>query len=89
MGDLNCEPKSEPINLLNSALTDGLTESKAKFYGPAGTYSGFNDESILDRRIDYIFVNNLEVLRYRHIYDRRSNNLFISDHLPILIEVIN
>lgn len=87
MGDLNCEPNSDPIQLINSKLTDGIKASITRLYGPIGTFSGFNNEAILDRRIDYIFVNKLDVLRYRHIDDKRKNNNFISDHLPVLIEI--
>jgi len=43
----------------------------------------------MEKRIDYIFTKNIEVLSYRHLDDRRKNNLCISDHLPILIEIDN
>lgn len=88
LGDLNSEPKSETINILKSIFNDGLEVSMEKFYGPIGTFNGFtNDMLIPNKRIDYIFVKNLAVNYYRHIDDRLQNNYWISDHLPILIEV--
>lgn len=87
MGDLNSAPQSEPILLLTAELEDGRISSKKKFYGPIGTFNNFDKSMVPDRRIDYIFVKNLGVTYYRHIDDRRPNNYWVSDHLPILIEI--
>jgi endonuclease/exonuclease/phosphatase family metal-dependent hydrolase len=89
MGDLNSEPHHEPITNLKRQLDDGMEISTKKFYGPTGTFSNFDTNLILDRRIDYIFTQNLNVISYRHIDDRRKNNLWVSDHLPVLIEITN
>lgn len=86
-GDFNLEPESDPIQLMQSKLTDAQTASKQPFYGPTGTFNGFDPDMILDRRIDYIFVEHLEVQRYLHIDDRMENNKHISDHLPVLAEL--
>lgn len=86
-GDLNLEPDSEPIQLMQRVLTDGQTATQTPFYGPTGTFNGFDPDMVLDRRIDYIFVENLEVKRYLHIDDRMENNMHISDHLPVLAEL--
>ncbi|MBU1011368.1 MAG: endonuclease/exonuclease/phosphatase family protein [Bacteroidetes bacterium] len=87
MGDLNAEPTSEPITLLRKALDYGFEIAEKKFYGPLGTFNGFNNTLATDNRIDYIFTKNLEIYSYRHIDDRRINNLCISDHFPVLIEI--
>ncbi|WP_148870315.1 endonuclease/exonuclease/phosphatase family protein [Tenacibaculum adriaticum] len=84
MGDLNSEPESEAIKILEKGLT---TTTTSKFYGPTGTFNGFEIDKTLDKRIDYIFTKNLAIINYRHIDDRRQNNLWISDHLPILAKV--
>jgi len=89
MGDFNCIPDDEPILIFKSLLDDGKIKSKKGFYGPQGTFSGFDHLLIMEKRIDYIFTKNIEVLSYRHLDDRRKNNLCISDHLPILIEIDN
>ena len=39
--------------------------------------------------IDYIFTKNVDIVKYRHIDDKRINNLCIYDHLPILIVELN
>lgn len=89
MGDLNLTPDTEPIQFLKKHLTDAMGISKKPFYGPIGTFNGFDQDRIMENRIDYIFVNNIEVLSYTHIDDRMANNMHISDHLPVLITLKN
>ena len=86
MGDLNSEPLSEPIKILENKLDLIPVE---KIYGPIGTFNNFDNTMVLENRIDYIFTKNMEVINYRHIDDRRKNNLCVSDHLPVLIEIKN
>ncbi len=88
MGDLNCEPASEPIAILLSILDDGLALAGREFSGPPGTFNGFDPQLLPQRRIDYILTKNLKVSRYLHIDARRKNNLCVSDHLPVLAEVV-
>lgn len=83
-GDFNLEPDSEPIQLMQAGMTDAQLATQQPFYGPTGTFNGFDPNMVLNRRIDYIFVDNLEVQRYLHIDDRMENNMHISDHLPVL-----
>lgn len=87
-GDFNLEPDSEPIQLMQKQMTDGKNATKKSFYGPTGTFNGFDHSMVLDRRIDYIFVDRLEVMEYIHIDDRMANNMHISDHLPVLVELV-
>ena len=87
MGDLNSEPSSKPINIINKKLTDGITISKKPFYGSLETFTGFSLNLNANKRIDYIFVKGLSVFSYAHIKDRMKNNNYISDHLPVLISV--
>ncbi len=84
MGDLNLQPEETPIQFLKNALTDGQTASKKSFYGPTGTFNGFDQSMVLDRRIDYIFTEGFKVVSYIHIDDRMENNKHLSDHLPVL-----
>ena len=87
MGDFNAEPDDEPIQLLTKDLDDASKLAKNGIYGPKGTYTGFHKNVIAKRRIDYIFTKNLRVKKYRHIDDKMKNNNYISDHLPVLIEM--
>lgn len=87
MGDLNSEPDSEPIKTFNDAFTDAASISKKAPYGPEGTFNGFDIEQLLTRRIDYIFVKGMEVQSLHQIDDRKKNNYYVSDHLPVMAEV--
>lgn len=83
MGDFNLEPDGKGISIIKGYLQDGIQISKRLFYGPEGTFNGFDPNMKLDRRIDYIFVKNTRVTEYMHIDDRMDNNRHISDHLPV------
>lgn len=87
MGDLNLTPDTEPIQFLKRHLTDAMDIAHKPFYGPTGTFNGFDQDRIMKNRIDYIFVNKIDVLSYTHIDDRMPNNMHISDHLPVLIKI--
>lgn len=87
MGDFNLRPEEKPIQLIRSNMQDGKEVTEHLFYGPEGTFNGFDWNMDLDRRIDYIFVKKFKVKSYTHIDDRMQNNKHISDHLPVLIRV--
>lgn len=84
MGDLNCNPLSEPIKLFKSILDDGIEIAKEGVLDTEGTFNGFKHRETASARIDYIFSKNLDLKSYRHINDKRANGLCISDHLPVL-----
>ena len=88
MGDLNCLPNSKPIETLKSKLKDSYDISVKEPYGPAGTSNGFDLDRLIKNRIDYIFTKNIKVIEHRIIDDRRDNNLFISDHLPVMAKIM-
>ncbi|CAM3476958.1 endonuclease/exonuclease/phosphatase family protein [Zobellia roscoffensis] len=83
-GDLNLAPETKPIQFLKKEMIDGREASLSTFYGPTGTFNGFDHSRILDHRIDYIFVQGFKVQNYIHIDDRMENNKHISDHLPVM-----
>lgn len=87
MGDFNAEPETTTIQLLKKELRDGGALAHNGIYGPTGTYTGFKKNAIPTRRIDYIFLKDLEVASYRHIEDKRKGNNYLSDHLPVLVEL--
>lgn len=89
MGDLNSIPDSEPINILKSELNDALQISLNNLEGPKGTFNGFDMALPMDNRIDYIFTKDVKVLSYTHIDERLNNNRHISDHLPVMIEILD
>lgn len=85
-GDLNLEKNTSPVQLILSYLDDAMDVTLAPHYGPMATSGGF-EVKVLQRKIDYIFVNKkITVLRHGHLSD--SFGLFYpSDHLPVLAEV--
>jgi len=86
-GDFNLAPDEKPIQNIKKHMEDGQEITKSPFYGPSGTFNGFDPERVLDRRIDYIFVEIIAVENYLHIDDRLENLKYISDHFPVLITV--
>ena len=82
-GDFNAEPHMEPVKVLKNSFEDPA--DKVELRGPVGTFSGFQLNATLDRRIDYIFIQGVSVISYQHLATRRTNGRWISDHLPILI----
>ena len=87
MGDFNSQPKDEPIQEILPELNDPSELSKNGIYGPVGTFTGFEENKVAERRIDYIFTKDLEAVKYRHVDDKMKNNNYVSDHLPVLIEI--
>ena len=87
MGDFNSIPNSSPVKEIKTELSDALQISVEKLQGPRGTFNGFNEDLPIEKRIDYIFTNDLKVISYTHINDRLNNNRHISDHLPVMIKI--
>ncbi len=87
MGDFNSLPEEEPIEILRSYLKDAYAGSEDEVSGPLGTFNGFDPDSPTEGRIDYIFTINLRVLSYATLDDKIKNGRWISDHLPVLVQV--
>ncbi|MBR9920465.1 MAG: endonuclease/exonuclease/phosphatase family protein [Bacteroidetes bacterium] len=86
-GDFNATPESAPIEVFRGGMDDVRELAGAAFYGPAGTFNHFDPAFVPEKRIDYIFIKNLQVERVRQIDDRRPTGLWVSDHLPVLAEL--
>lgn len=87
MGDLNAVPAEASIRRLSSRLEDPWAKNDILRSGPEGTFNAFDTEAPVDRRIDYIFVKNVDAKACRHIADRRANGLWPSDHLPVMVQL--
>jgi endonuclease/exonuclease/phosphatase family metal-dependent hydrolase len=91
-GDFNLTPDAEGIQILTgNELGYSLKDTKflAKFtYGPDWTTCGFDNRPFEDRKIiDYVFVEGIgEVLRYA-VLAEMLNELYLSDHCPVLVEL--
>ncbi|WP_312766984.1 endonuclease/exonuclease/phosphatase family protein [Epilithonimonas sp.] len=86
-GDFNLTDDSEPIKIISRSLDNAFYHSKKPHYGPVGTFTAFDVNTVPKERIDYIFVKGFEVLSNRTINDRRENLLYPSDHFPIFAEI--
>ncbi|KOH45412.1 endonuclease/exonuclease/phosphatase family protein [Sunxiuqinia dokdonensis] len=87
MGDFNLTPESKPIERIENQFFDSKKVSAQVPYGPEGTYNGFNFNSELKNRIDYIFVKGkLNVQKYGVLTDSYEKR-YPSDHLPVLVEI--
>jgi len=89
MGDLNLEPDSEAIRYISGILNDSKVSATEVIFGPDGTFNGFDFESPVTKRIDYIFTgkNSVEVKKYAVLSDSK-NCRYPSDHLPVYVEII-
>lgn len=86
-GDLNAEPNDEAVKLITAQLHDAYEASKEPPYGPYGTWNAFDYNSLLDRRIDYVFVSDKFImLKYAVLSDAKDQR-FPSDHLPVFVRV--
>lgn len=87
MGDLNSTPEEEPVQILRNVLQDAYAASEQRPRGPVGTFNAFDPDGVPDERIDYVFSLNARVLNYVNLDTRRRNGRWISDHLPVLVEL--
>lgn len=84
-GDLNLTPEESPIQELSRHLIDAYTVAPIRL-GPAGTFTGFNYEAPVQRRIDYIMVSDspkVEVLRFATLTDAVDSR-YPSDHFAVV-----
>ena len=87
MGDFNSQPQEEPVLVLKKVVHDSYEHSSKEPKGPVGTFNAFDPEMLPKERIDYIFTLNVRVLSYDNLNDKRTNGRWISDHLPVLVEL--
>jgi len=86
-GDFNLLPESEPIGLIKTFMKDSREISEAPPYGPLGTFTSFDWNAPMEKRIDYIFVQGgIKVLKYAVLTDAKEQR-FPSDHLPVFVKV--
>ncbi|MBU4538394.1 MAG: endonuclease/exonuclease/phosphatase family protein [Weeksellaceae bacterium] len=86
-GDFNLTDETAPIRIISENLNDTFYHSEKPHYGPAGTFTAFDINTIPKERIDYIFVKHFECETIRTINDRRENLLYPSDHFPVIAEL--
>lgn len=87
-GDFNVQPTDAPIVYMHQHYGDAWEDSQLPAYGPIGTYSGFQADHPLDRRIDFVFFSEKywKVHRVAHLATLRDGR-WPSDHLPVFAEL--
>jgi len=83
MGDFNSTLETKPIKILKNSFSDSEDISAAKSTGPRSTFHAFDKGMLIDEKIDFILVKNVEVLSVQHINELRPDGFYISDHLPV------
>lgn len=86
MGDLNAEPDSQVLQILLSKLTDSQNSAEKIIYGPDFTYNGFLPSINHKRRIDYLLINGLKVMKSATIDDQWQGK-YPSDHFPVIADI--
>lgn len=82
-GDFNLEPEEEPIKIMQMAFEDVQKQLSKKAVN-YGTFTGFDSENYGDRRIDYIFQKDFELIKAEHLWLKTTNDLWLSDHHPVI-----
>ena len=91
-GDFNLVPESEGINTLiepdgKNTLVNSSSVAKTT-YGPNWTSTGFNNRPFDQRRvIDYIFLKNIKTVFKYAVFTERLNDLQLSDHCPVFVQI--
>ena len=91
-GDFNLTPESEGIQtliepdgkntLVNSSTVAAIT------YGPNWTSPGFDNRPYDQRKvIDYIFLNKINTVNRDAVIAEKLNDLQLSDHCPVFVQV--
>ncbi len=86
-GDLNCDPKSAPIEILSNLFTDARLLADEADSVSGTTFIGFPADLQKGRIIDHIFISpHFGVDEYEIIADN-ANGFFPSDHLPVRVNL--
>ena len=72
-GDFNLTDKTEPVKIISKTMADSFYNCRKPHYGPTGTFTGFDVNTVPKDRIDYIFTKGLSCQSIRTINDRREN----------------
>ena len=75
------------LKIISAEMLNTYHHSAEKPYGPKGTFTSFDVNTIPTERTDYNFVKDFKIESFRTINDRRENLLYPSDHFPIRAEL--
>ena len=81
LGDFNARPDSECVEICDGEMTDVTKHIQATFHGFGRLKSPI--------KIDYIYVtsNLKEKVKDAYIWDDCKNDIYLSDHYPVCMEL--
>lgn len=86
MGDFNLTPDESPIKFIAKNLNDSKLVSQQRIFGPDETFNGFKVCEERDRRIDYIFVSQKNIIVEKYgVFANVKKLKYPSDHFPVYI----
>lgn len=89
VGDFNASPYETSVyNTMTTYMADSRATSETDPKGYAGTFNGWDISSKYFSKnveIDYIFVTNIQIFTYSVLNDIFSDNIYPSDHFPVMI----
>jgi endonuclease/exonuclease/phosphatase family metal-dependent hydrolase len=88
-GDFNLTSDNNIYNNIIDAgvVSDAAKTSLSKSTGGTVTYNDFGKTPEPDKKIDYVFTNKVIKVLSHHIDATTYNNLYPSDHYPIIVEL--
>jgi len=87
MGDFNETPNKPLIKSLKPSFVDAYSTYKVSSK-PVGTFNGFGKEKNAAMRIDYIFGLGGVKFNDYHVNRDRINGHYVSDHYPVVVDVV-
>ena len=87
MGDLNCGPGSDPINILSELFTDSRLAAIEKNSASGTTFVGFPADLTKGDIIDHIFISTHFGVDAYEIISDNAGGFFPSDHLPVRVSL--
>ena len=84
-GDFNGTVDSDPISVLTEGGMQNTYSASDVVYGPAWSFHNFGRIPVEERQlIDFIFVNGQVVANKFRVIADKPDNVYLSDHAPIL-----
>lgn len=86
-GDFNFTAAAKGYEIITQTLADAEKISATPAVGGGKTFNGFGEDKELDNKIDFVFVKKSMKVKNHLIDTTTYNNLYPSDHYPLIITV--
>lgn len=86
LGDFNFTPDSEEYQVITDIYEDSVHAQEVE--GPENTYTGlYSTTDTTEKRVDYIYSNFNEIIKYKVDNDNKGLEKYPSDHYPVTIQI--